>query len=49
MRRLRTWLSESLNMDCLRSLAFMNIHRDIGIDNQEVAEKVLGHSPTKDK
>ena len=47
MRRLRTWLSESLNMDCLRSLASMNIHRDMGLISRKLQKKYLDIHPQK--
>lgn len=47
MRTLRTWLRESMYMHCLRYLAAMNIRKDMGIDHQDVAKKLIKLQPQK--
>ena len=47
MRTLRKWLRESMYMHCLRYLAAMNIRKDMGIDHQDVAKKLIKLQPQK--
>ena len=49
MKRLRAWLTASMNMDCLGSLVILNIYRDIEIDYQEIAKVFFLTLPTKYK